>query len=104
MQRIKDVQSFKRPSERAQRSLYSLIRNTESLVSDESDWIRYGPDLAALSRGAEHGWFNNFLEDSLNTISRRFTTVSPSFFLSVVFLAFSLLVHLGFFAQRRRWQ
>lgn len=38
----------------------------------------YGPDLAALGHGAEHGWFNSFLEDSLNAISRRLTAVSQT--------------------------
>ena len=45
-------------------------------MSDESDWIRNGPDLAALGRGTEHGWLNTFLEDTMNKISTRLTMAS----------------------------
>ena len=34
----------------------------------ESDWVQYGPDLAAVARDQEYGWFNEFLEDLLNKI------------------------------------
>ncbi|KAL9100353.1 MAG: hypothetical protein Q9163_004260 [Psora crenata] len=74
--RVQKIQSIKRPSARAQTTLFNLIKNTESLVADESEWIRYSLDLASLAQDAEHGWFNGFLEDSLNTISRRLTQVS----------------------------
>lgn len=73
MQRI---QAIKRPTNRSQSNLSTLISNTQSLVDDESDWIRHGPDLAALGRGPEHGWLNTFLEDILNKISMRLTMVS----------------------------
>ncbi|KAL9129784.1 MAG: hypothetical protein Q9217_001860 [Psora testacea] len=71
--RTRQIKALKRPTERAQRSLFSLIKSTQSLVKDESDWIRHSLDLAALSVGTEHGWFNEFLEDSMNNISRRMT-------------------------------
>ena len=68
---------MKRPTERAQRNMCNVISNTQSLVKDESDWIREGPDLAALAQGNEHGWLNTFLEDVLSTMSRKVTMVSP---------------------------
>ncbi len=74
--RLQQIQAIKRPTERAQRNMYNLISNTQSLVKDESDWIREGPDLAALGQGNEHGWLNTFLEDVLSTISRKVTIVS----------------------------
>ncbi|KAL9133448.1 MAG: hypothetical protein Q9175_005373 [Cornicularia normoerica] len=77
--RMQKIQAIKRPTERSQSNLSNLISNTQSLVSDESDWIRYGPDLAALGRGAEHGWLNTFLEDTLNKISMTLTMASLSF-------------------------
>ncbi|KAL9629719.1 MAG: hypothetical protein Q9164_006752 [Protoblastenia rupestris] len=77
--RVQKIQSFKRPSVRAQTTLFNLMRNTESLVANESEWIRFSPDLAALANDAEYGWFNGFLEDSLNTVSRRLTQVCRPF-------------------------
>lgn len=74
--RLQKIQAIKRPTERAQRNLHNVISNTQSLVRDESDWIREGPDLAAIGQGIEHGWLNTFLEDVLNGISRKFTMVS----------------------------
>ncbi len=74
--RTQKIQAIKRPTERSQSNLSNLISNTQSLVSDESDWIRHGPDLAALGRGSEHGWLNTFLEDLLNKISMRLTVAS----------------------------
>jgi len=75
--RMQKIQAIKRPTERAQRNMYNLISNTQSLVKDESEWIREGPDLAALDQGTEHGWLNTFLRDLLNNISRKVTMVSP---------------------------
>ena len=74
--RMQKIQAIKRPTDRSQRNLSALINNTQSLVSDESDWIRHTPDLAALGRGPEHGWLNTSLEDLLNKISTRLTMVS----------------------------
>jgi len=56
--------------------MYRLISNTQSLVTDEADWIREGPDLAALGCNDEHGWLNTFLEDLLSMVSRKWTMVS----------------------------
>ncbi len=75
--RMQKIQAIKRPTERAQRNMYNLISNTQSLVEDESDWIREGPDLAAPGQGTQHGWLYTFLEDVLNNISRKVTMVSP---------------------------
>ena len=72
---LKKIQAIKRPTERAQRNLYKMISNTQSLVTDEADWIREGPDLAALGCGNEHGWLNTALEDSMNAISKKWTMV-----------------------------
>ena len=64
---------------RAQGNLHNLINNTQSLVQSEANWIRQGPDLAAVGCGTEHGWLNTFLEDALNWLSRRATLVSLIF-------------------------
>lgn len=69
---------MKRPTLRAQRGLYSLVRNTQSLAQEEAEWIHHSRDLAALSLGTEHGWFNDFLEDTMNAISFGMTKVSMS--------------------------
>ena len=76
---MQKIQAIKRPTTRSQSNLSNLISNTQSLVTDESDWIRCGPDLAALGRGSEHGWLNAFLEDMLNRISMRLTMASIPF-------------------------
>ncbi|KAG8533705.1 uncharacterized protein KY384_001446 [Bacidia gigantensis] len=62
-----------RPSKRAQSTLFNLISSTESMVADEAEFIRHSPDLASIIPSAEGGWFSNFLEDTLNQISRRAT-------------------------------
>ncbi|MDI1490157.1 MAG: hypothetical protein OHK93_001357 [Ramalina farinacea] len=71
--RVQKIQAMKRPSSRAQLTLFNLIRNTESLVADEAEFIRYSPDLAALVPDDEHGLFNNFLEDAFNFVSQKLT-------------------------------
>lgn len=74
--RTQKIQAIKRPSLRSQRYVHNMIHNTQSLVSDEADWIREGTDLAALGCAADRGWLNTFLENLLNTISRTATRVS----------------------------
>ena len=74
--RMQRIQAIKRPTERSQSNVSNLISNTQSLVSDESDWIRHGPDLAAVGRSSEYGWLNTFLEDMLNQISMGLTMAS----------------------------
>ncbi|KAL2056583.1 hypothetical protein ABVK25_002977 [Lepraria finkii] len=71
--RWQKVQALKRPTKRSQRNVYNLISNTGSLVQDESEWIREGPDLAALGSSGDYGWLNAILEDLLNLISRTMT-------------------------------
>ncbi|KAL2042159.1 hypothetical protein N7G274_005347 [Stereocaulon virgatum] len=71
--RTQQIQAMKRPTERAQRNLYHLVNNTQSLVDNESQWTAQGVDLAALGRGPEYGWLNTFLEDSMNRVSKRAT-------------------------------
>ena len=73
---MQKIQAIKRPSQRAQNNVSNLILNTKSLVSNELDWIRHGPDLAALGCDAERGWLNTFLEDTLNKISKSMTVAS----------------------------
>ena len=80
--RWKEIQALKRPTSRTQRNVYNLVMNSENLVLEESDWIREGPDLAALGYGGDHGWLTTFLEDAFNLISRRLTKVSTIFHLS----------------------
>ena len=74
--RMQKIQAIKRPTQRSQKNISNLILNTQNLVSDESDWIRHGPDLAALGCGAEYGWLNTSLEDALNKISKSMTMAS----------------------------
>ncbi len=74
--RTQKILAIKRPSLRSQRNVFNLIHNTESLVYDEADWIREGPDLAAVGCAADRGWLNTSLENILNTISRTATKVS----------------------------
>ena len=74
--RMQQIMALKRPTKRTQRNVYNIVMNTESLVADEADWIREGPDLAALGYGGDHGWLNAVLEDVFNFVSRRFTKVS----------------------------
>ncbi|KAL8859136.1 MAG: hypothetical protein Q9178_004399 [Gyalolechia marmorata] len=71
--RYQKVQAIRRPTIRNQASLYNFVQNTESLIEPEYRWIRQGMDLAAVAREEEHGWFNGFLEDNLNRISRKAT-------------------------------
>ncbi|KAL8785187.1 MAG: hypothetical protein Q9213_003534 [Squamulea squamosa] len=71
--RFQKIQAIRRPTVRNQTSLYNFIYHTRSLVESEAKWIREGADLAAVAREEEHGWFNGFLEDTLNKISRRAT-------------------------------
>ena len=73
--RTQQIQSLKRPTERAQRNLYNMVGNTQSLVGDEAEWTAEGPDLAALGRDVEYGWLNTFLEDTLSKISPKATLV-----------------------------
>ena len=73
---MQQIQSIKRPTQRAQRNLHNLIENTQSLVGDESDWVREGSDLAALDRGPEYSWLNTFTEDLISKISWKATLVS----------------------------
>ena len=69
--KVQRIQSMSRPTKRAQTTLFNLIHSTESMVADEADFVRHSTDLASLIPGVEHGWFNAFLEDLLNLISRR---------------------------------
>ncbi|KAL8762771.1 MAG: hypothetical protein Q9184_001311 [Pyrenodesmia sp. 2 TL-2023] len=72
--RLKQIHAIKRPTVRNQNSLYNLIWNNRCLVNEETDWIYRGEDLAALASYSEHGWFNGFVEDTMNMISRSATT------------------------------
>lgn len=71
--RTQKIHSLKRPTERAQRNLHHLIKNTQSLVGNESEWTVEGPDLAALGRGPEYSWLNTFLENTMSKVSKRAT-------------------------------
>ena len=42
----------------------------QNIVEKETAWVCQREDLITLAQGAEHGWFNAFLEDFLNIISR----------------------------------
>ena len=66
MQRL---QAIKRPSRQHQNAVYGMV--TQNVPGSETNWMRRVDDLTALASGAEHGWFNVFLEKTLNKISRR---------------------------------
>lgn len=67
---------------RNQASLYQRL--LQNLVVTEVKWARHTEDLAALAPDAEHGWFNDFLEDMLSKISKKALVVSSGPFLSVL--------------------
>ena len=71
--RTREIESIPRPGLRAQRTLYRLVRNSQSLKANEMDWIRYGPDLASLSNSVDHGWFATLFEDLLSHLPQRLT-------------------------------
>lgn len=73
---LQQVQAIRRPTFRNQNSLFNMIWDNKLQVHEEMDWIYRREDLAALARDSEHGWFNGFVEDTLNTISRTMTAVS----------------------------
>ena len=75
---LHQMQAIKKPTKRNQNSVYNEIEETQSIVSSEAKWIRQKDDLAALGLGAEHGWFNGFIEDKLNKCSKRLLFVSKS--------------------------
>ena len=74
--RMQKIQAIKRPTKRSQANLYNLVSNTKNFVEEEREWIRRGPDLAAVGCGPEYGWFNTFIEDVLSKVSTAVTLVS----------------------------
>ena len=72
---MQKIQAMKRPTERNQNSVANFIASTGSQAAEESDWIRLGPDLAAVAHDQEHGWLIAFLEDTLLKLSRKITVV-----------------------------
>ena len=74
--RSQSIQDIKRPTPRAQQNLHNFIVNTRSLVGDEQEWTREGPDLAALSLGPEYSWLNNILADLTRKFSMKAALVS----------------------------
>ncbi|KAL2042162.1 hypothetical protein N7G274_005350 [Stereocaulon virgatum] len=66
---LQKLQAMKQPSKRSQNSLYQM--SIQNIVEKETAWVCQREDLIALAQGAEHGWFNAFLEDFLNIISRK---------------------------------
>ena len=67
---------MKSPSKRNQNRLYQMAY--QNFVAME-EWICHGDDLATLAHDVEYNWFNVFLEDMLNKISRRTLLVSRVF-------------------------
>ncbi|KAI4128513.1 MAG: hypothetical protein LQ338_002683 [Usnochroma carphineum] len=70
---LQQVQHMRRPTFRNQNSLFNMIWSNKCQVHEEMEWILRREDLAALARDSEHGWFNGFVEDTLNAISRTMT-------------------------------
>lgn len=75
---------------RHQAGLYQKL--CENLVTTETKWARHIGDLAALAPDAEHGWFNDFLEDILSKISKKALVVSSGPFLSALVPRFHHLI------------
>lgn len=48
-------------------------------MTEEAEWIRQGPDLAALGSGPEYGWLKRILEGMLIWLSSKATMVSVYF-------------------------
>ncbi|KAI4232044.1 MAG: hypothetical protein LQ352_008367, partial [Teloschistes flavicans] len=71
--RFQKIQAIRRPTIRNQRSLFNFVRNTDSLVHGEYQWIKEGVDLAALAHDGTHGWFIGFIADTFNRISKKAT-------------------------------
>lgn len=67
--RLQKLHAIKRPTMRHQAGLYQKL--CKNLVTTETKWARHIGDLAALAPDAEHGWFNDFLEDILSKISKK---------------------------------
>jgi hypothetical protein len=72
------MQVIKKPIKRNQNSVYNEIEETQGIVLLEAKWIRQKDYLAALGLGAEHGWFNGCIEDTLNKCSKGLLFVSKS--------------------------
>ncbi len=59
---------------RAQASVYQRV--CKNLIASETTWVGRSEDQAALAPDAVHRWFNDFLEDTLNKISKKALIVS----------------------------
>ncbi len=82
MFRLRDVQAIRRPSKRNQGSVYQeMAIDASNIVSAEAQWIGQSDDLAALAPDADYGWFNVYLKNILNTLSRKTLLVSRIFIL-----------------------
>lgn len=67
--RTQSIQAIRRPSKRHQNSLYNYIEVNQKIDEEELDWVKMRNDLAAVSRDAEHGWPNSFIERHLRKLS-----------------------------------
>jgi len=57
--RLREIQSFKRPLDRDQGSMYQELSSENSGIDrTETYWINRSDDLVALTKDAEHSWFN----------------------------------------------
>ena len=72
---MQKVEAIKRPTKRSQNAVYNMIHEERNIWPDEADWICRSDDLGSIARNAEHGWLNGFVEDLLNSISRRLLLV-----------------------------
>jgi len=66
-----------RPTPRNRRSYYNYINDDGILAGNDRDFIKYSEDLVALGGELEDSKLNGILEDTLDTISRRASQVSP---------------------------
>ena len=74
--RLREMQSFKKPSKRLFGSLYTIVK--PNITGGENKWIHRRDDLVAIGRGAEHGWFDDVLANTLNRLAGKWMLVSKA--------------------------
>ena len=73
--RVEKIQAMQRPLPRNQSSVCSIVHLENKMIGVEADWISRSDDLATVTRSAEHGWFNGWVEDLLYKISKKMLLV-----------------------------
>lgn len=66
--RTQKIQAIRRPSKKYQNAVWNYVTLKDKIVPKEVEWIKQRADLAAVSRDAEHGWPNSFIERYLRRL------------------------------------